>query len=102
MTFKVTEVYIQLVPRVQGLFALARVVLSGAVVIDGIGVHHKQDGQGYRLTYPTRRLTNGQSLTIVHPITPELSQAIEHAIFQKIVETQKAVEPHDRYGASNF
>lgn len=97
MLFEVTEVHIHFISQQQGLFALARIVLNDALVLEGIGVHRKRHGDGYRLTYPTRNLTNGQSKTVCHPITPELSHIIETAIFEKIDLAQKEVERHDRY-----
>jgi DNA-binding cell septation regulator SpoVG len=99
MTFplKVTEVHIHFIPQNQGLFALARIVLNDALVIDGIGVHQKRHGDGFRLTYPNRRLNNGEVVTIAHPIQQELSKAIETAVFQKIEAIQKDVDQDDRY-----
>jgi DNA-binding cell septation regulator SpoVG len=102
MPFEVTEVHIHLIPPNKGLFALARVVLNDAMVIDGIGVHQKLNEHEYRLTYPNRRLSNGNVITMAHPIKHELSKAIEKAVFQKIVVIQKDVEQDDRYHPLDF
>lgn len=94
---EVTEVHVHFIPPSQGLFALARIVLNDAMVIEGIGVHQKRHGDDYRLTYPNRRLSNGQVITIAHPIQLALSKAIENAVFQKIRSIQKDVVQDDRH-----
>ena len=100
MPLAVTNVQIHFTRPRQGLFAMARVVLNDALVLEGIGVHRKLDG-GLRLTYPTRALPNGQDKTLFHPVVPALSKAIEKAIFEKIVERQKDVAGHDRHRPSD-
>jgi stage V sporulation protein G len=87
----ITEVRLTFIPPQQGLCALARVVLSDSLALDSIGVHQRLDGNGYRLTYPTK---NGR--TLYHPISKALSQAIEQAIFNELRNHLKSVS-HDRY-----
>jgi stage V sporulation protein G len=43
------------------------------------------DGSGFRLTYPTKRAGN-EDRTIFHPITPELSKAIEQVLFEEYLK----------------
>ncbi len=102
MPFKVTEVHIHRVPQYQGLIAMVKIVLSDSIVIDGIGIHEKRHEQGYRLTYPNRRLNNGNTITVAHPIKQSLSKAIEKAVFKELSLIQKDVEPHDRYRSADF
>jgi len=79
----VTEVEIDFVKPHGGLIAFASVVLDDQLYLGGIGIHRKLDGSGHRLTYPTRKLGNGQ-VQIFHPIRKPLGAAIEQAIFQKL------------------
>jgi DNA-binding cell septation regulator SpoVG len=79
----VTEVDIAFVKPKDGLVAFASVVLDDALYLGSIGVHQKLSGDGYRLTYPTRKVGAGQ-FNIFHPIRKPLSTAIEQAIFAKL------------------
>lgn len=63
-----------------GLVAFASLVLNGNLRLNSIAIHRKMDGSGYRLTYPTKR-AGTEDRTMFHPITPELSKAIEQVLF---------------------
>lgn len=92
----ITEVHITWIKPLNGLIAMAKVVLNDSLVLDGIGIHIKLNG-GYRLTYPTRNMPHGGSKTMFHPIKTGLSKAIEEALFQKIANIQKDVDYNDRH-----
>ena len=64
-TLTITEVHITLIKPDRGLIAMAKVILSNALVLDSIGIHTKLQG-GYRLTYPMK---NGRYL--YHPVSRE-------------------------------
>lgn len=95
---KVTEVKITRIPQQAGLIAIARIVINSSLVLEGIGVHEKRDGTGYRLTYPTRKDSCGQARTLFHPIHADLSYQIEQTIFDALnaLDHLKDVA-HDRY-----
>lgn len=82
---KVTETQIVPIKAQNGLIAFASVVIDGSFFLGSIGVHTRLDGNGYRLTYPTKPV-GGKDLNIYHPINKEASQAIERAIFAKVKE----------------
>ncbi len=69
----------------EGLLAFASIVIDDHFYVGSIGIHKKRDGNGFRITFPTRKVGNHQ-LTICHPITPEFSKAIESAIISKAEE----------------
>ena len=80
---KVTEVDIAFVKPKAGLIAFASVVIDDQLYLSGIGVHRKLSGDGYRLTYPTRKV--GQtSFDIYHPIRKQAGAVIEDAILAKL------------------
>ncbi len=87
----VTEVDIAFVKPKDGLIGFASVVLDDQLYMGGIGIHSKLDGSGYRLTYPTRKLGNGQA-HIFHPIRKPLSVAIEQAVFQKLKDVMSKAD----------
>ncbi len=81
----VTEVNLTFIQPVNGLFALARIIINNAMALDSIGVHRKLSG-GYRLTYP-----NKSGRAMFHPISKQLALEIEQAIFDEISKHQKDV-----------
>lgn len=94
MKIKITEVQILPIKPRDGLVAFASLVLNDSIFIGSIGIHKKLSTEGYRLTYPTKKV--GQlNLNIYHPITPELSRSIESAVVEKFKNVMKKV--NDRY-----
>lgn len=77
-----TEVRITPVTPQGGLVAFASLVINGNLYLGSIAIHTKLDGSGLRLTYPTKKAGIADR-TIFHPLTPELSRAIETALFDE-------------------
>ena len=82
---KITEIQITPIKPNNGLVAFASVVLDNSVYLGFIGIHTRLNGEGYRLTYPTKKVGE-KSLNICHPINKEMSKGIEDAIISKISE----------------
>lgn len=79
---RVSEVQIRIIKPKDGLLGFASLVLDGSLYLGSIGIFSKLDGNGYRITYPTKKVGNSD-LHIFHPITKELGQEIEEAIVTK-------------------
>lgn len=76
---KVSEVQIRVIKPKDGLVGFASCVIENAIYLSSIGIFSRLDGNGYRITYPTKKV--GQSdLQIFHPINKEISLAIEKVI----------------------
>lgn len=91
---KISEVQIIPIKPNDGLIAFASCVLYDCLYISSMGVHTKLDNTGYRLTYPTKKVGD-RDINIYHPITKNLSKAIEKAVFSKLKDvTEKS---NDRY-----
>lgn len=82
---QVNEVQIQFIKPQDGLIAFASFVLDNKLYLSSIGIFTKLDGSGYRITYPTKKVGD-TNLQIFHPITKELSEAIEEAIIKRMEE----------------
>lgn len=82
---KISEVQIIPIKPKDGLIAFASVVLNECLYLGSIGIHSRIDGNGYRLTYPTKKVAD-KNLNLYHPINQELSRALEQAILQKAAE----------------
>ncbi len=99
MKHKITEVQIQIVKPKDGLIGFASIVLDEELYIGSIGIHKKLNTDGFRLTYPTKALSNGQQIHIVHPVNKRLSKLIEKAVFTKLKEVMRSV--YDRHSSFN-
>lgn len=82
MTFEVSEIQIIPVKPNNGLVAFASCVLNESLYLGSIAIHKKLNSEDYRLTYPTKKL-GIKNMHLFHPITKELSKAIEDAILNK-------------------
>ncbi len=78
----ISEIQIVPIKPNNGLLAFASCVIDNRFYIGSIAIHKKLHEEGYRLTYPTKKIGN-KELNLFHPITREFSQALEEAIFQK-------------------
>lgn len=83
MTYQIDEIQIIPIKPKDGLVAFANCVINQCLYLSSIGIHSRLDGEGYRLTYPSKKVGE-RNLNIYHPINKDLSEAIERAIFQKI------------------
>lgn len=80
----ISEIQIRPVKPKDGLIAFASCVLDEKYFVGSIAVFTKLSG-GYRLVFPTKAVGERQ-LHLHHPITHDMSKAMEEAIFQKIHE----------------
>lgn len=82
---KISEVQIKIVKPNEGLIGFASLVLNDSLYLSSIGIYTLIDGSGYRLTYPTKKLGE-TNINIFHPVTSELGNQMEEAIFSKLSE----------------
>jgi len=85
---KITEIQIIPIKANNGLVAFASLVLNNNLYLSSIGIHKKLDGSGYRITYPTKKVSN-KNINIYHPINKETSKTIEKAILDKLKEISR-------------
>jgi DNA-binding cell septation regulator SpoVG len=78
---QITSVQIYPTQSTSGLVGFASVIVDDWLRLTGIGIHKRFDGQGYRLTYPTKR-PGLHDTNLFHPISKPGSQLIEKAIFE--------------------
>ena len=88
---KISEVNIILIKPRNGLIGFASLVINDALYLGSIGIHQKLNGNGYRLTYPTKK-TGANNMDIFHPINREAGKAIETAIFNKLNDVMSRLD----------
>ncbi|MCB9981783.1 MAG: septation protein SpoVG family protein [Rhodospirillales bacterium] len=88
---KISEVNIILIKPRNGLIGFASLVINDALYLGSIGIHQKLNGNGYRLTYPTKK-TGTNNMDIFHPINREAGKAIETAILTKLNDVMNRLD----------
>lgn len=88
---KVDEVNIIFIKPQNGLIGFASLIINDALYLGSIGIHQKLNGNGYRLTYPTKK-TSANNMDIFHPITREAGRTIETAIFKKLNDVMNRID----------
>lgn len=78
----ITEIQILPIKPNNGLVAFASVVFDDCLYLGSIGVYRRLDGNGLRITYPTKKIGD-KNINIYHPINQETSKAIEKAIIER-------------------
>lgn len=86
----IDEIQIIPVKPKDGLVGFASLVLNNELYLSSIGIFTKLGSQGYRLTYPTRKVGNKQ-VQIFHPINREVSKQIEDSVLAKAVQILSSV-----------
>ena len=80
---KITEIQIIPIKANNGLVAFGSVIFDDCLYLGSIGIHKRLDGAGYRITYPTKKISD-KNINIYHPINKETSKLIEEAIISKV------------------
>ena len=88
---KISEVNIILIKPRNGLIGFASLVINDALFLSSIGIHQKLNGNGYRLTYPTKK-TGTNDMDIFHPINRETGKALEDTIFNKLNDVMNRLD----------
>lgn len=83
MPLNITNVWINLIKPKSGIVGFACLTIDRSLHLSGIAIHERLDGNGYRLTYPTRKRGDHQT-DIFHPLNITASKQIETAIFSRL------------------
>ena len=83
---KVSNIEIVPISPRRGHVAFASCELNGCVRLDGIGIHSRRDGSGFRLTFPSKLLANGRYLDLYFPTTKEAGDTFQNAIVSSYLE----------------
>jgi DNA-binding cell septation regulator SpoVG len=97
---QVSEVNIHLIKPQGGLIAFASLVIDDSLFLSGIGIHRKLEGDGYRLTYPTRK-AGQQSFEVFHPINRGTGIAIEQAVIAALKDVLNRLDCDAGYDSSD-
>ncbi len=97
---RITEIQIIPIKPNDGLVALASVVFDEVLYLGSIGIHTRRDGNGYRITYPTKKLGQ-KDFNIYHPINRQVGQLIEETILARATEVLSSSEKSNENAGYN-
>lgn len=95
MKATISEVQITPIKENEGLVGFASFVYNENFYMGSIGIYTRPQG-GYRLTYPTRKVNNG-NFNVFHPINREVAEEVEKAIISKFEDVTKMYVGHDSF-----
>ena len=79
---QISEVQIKPTKPKDGLIGFASLVIDNALYLSSIGIFTRLNGQGYRITYPTKKV-GSLDMQVFHPISKELGKEIEKEVIRK-------------------
>jgi len=89
-SIRISDIQIIPIRARDGLIGFCSFVLNDSIYIGSVAIHTcLKNNLGYRLVYPTRKLSNGNFVKCVNPINRETGEAIERAV---IAEYKAVVE----------
>jgi len=77
---KVNEIELIPVKFQEGLTFFANFILDEKYFLGNVAIYRLKDGSGFRLVYPTKKLTNGTQTPIFYPISKDIGQAIQDKV----------------------
>ena len=95
MKATISEVQVTPVKANEGLVGFASFVYNNSFYFGSIGIYTRPQG-GYRLTYPTRKGSNG-NFNIFHPINRDVAEEIEKVIISKFEDVTKMYVGHNSF-----
>ena len=95
MKATISEIQVTPVKANEGLVGFASFVYNDSFYMGSIGIYTRPKG-GYRLTYPTRKGSNG-NFNIFHPISREVAEEIEKVIISKFEDVTKMYVGHNSF-----
>ncbi len=85
--FEISEVQIVPLRPQNGLVAFASCILSNQFFIGNIAVYSSPSTKsGFRLVFPTKKLTSGRMVDCFHPINKDAGELIALAVIKKYIE----------------
>lgn len=84
-----------------GLIGFASFTIDGAFAVAGVGIHTRPNGEGIRLVYPVKTLSNGAEITLFHPICRGVGEAVDQAVGQQLHYLNSINTRRDNAGAVN-
>ncbi len=81
---KISEIiFFPITPTPKGLVCYVSFTYNQSLRIQDCGIYTRQDGSGYRILYPIKKLANGKKISSVYPINKDVGKPIEDFLLIK-------------------
>jgi len=98
---KVLDIRIHTIHEHRWLVAFASVYIDDSLCLTSIGIHRRQEGSGYRLTYPSKTV-GGKQKYIFFPLDPKTSKDFEEAIITEYLKNRNAKKCNDWHNHTQY
>lgn len=78
--FRVTKVEVIPLRPDRGFVGIAAVTLNDGLHLGCLSCYTRPDGSRIRVVYPERKLSNGTSVPVYHPLNHDVTELIEDAV----------------------
>jgi len=95
MKARISEIQITPIKAKDGLVAIASLVYNDDFYLGSIGLYTRPQG-GYRLTYPTRKVSSG-NFNLFHPINKRIAEEIQNSVISKFEEVMNLYDRHNSF-----
>lgn len=86
----ISSIHIRLVENgTDGLIAWVSCVVAHAIKLDNIAIRRSRDGSLF-LTYPSKRVSGGQTYNYFNPISAEAAGVVQDAVLTRLAALAKA------------
>ncbi len=82
-SIQISEINIVPIRPNEGLVAFASFVIDNNFFVSSVGVYTRLNGEGYRLTYPQRKVGE-KNISVFCPINAEVGNFIEQEVNKKV------------------
>lgn len=87
MNIVISEIKIIPIKPQNGLVGFASLVLNNQFYIGNLGIYSAPSSkEGFRVTFPNKKLASGQVVDCFHPINKEAEEAVSSAIIKKYLD----------------
>ncbi len=84
---EISEIQVIPIKPLNGLVGFSSCVINNQFFVGNIGIYSSPSSpDGFRVTFPTKRLASGQAVDCFHPITKEAGRMVSKAIIKKYIE----------------
>lgn len=81
---KIETTFLPIAAPEKGLIGFANIKLDNFINLNGIGVYKRLEEEGYRLTFPAKKLPNGTYKFYFRIVNPIIEKEIESAVEKEI------------------
>ena len=76
----ISVVFVPIRPTSKGLIGFANLTYNNQIALNGVAVYTKPSGEGIRLVYPLKILSNGKEVNYFCPLNREIGDVLTDSV----------------------